>query len=149
MIQTTKGKYFRARQKARVRQPSWGLFGFWSRRTCRGLECTDMTGREESMGNQPCSLWDSAWPASPTTSAKSATSPGLPGGGLATYLHSSLCVPMISSQPCSRPWDRRLCLTLQMRGHRNWCPVLMVILPGLRQGTLVSPRLNGASEIWP
>lgn len=37
----------------------------------------------------------------------------------------------------------------EMRGHRNWCPVLMVILPGLRQGTLVSPRLNGASEIWP
>lgn len=87
-----KGRFFRARQRARVRQPSWGLFGFWGRKTCWGLECFG-------------------------------TGPGQPRllgcrAEAGTHLHSSLCVPVISSWPCSRPQGRRLCPTLQMRKWR-------------------------------
>lgn len=145
MIQINEGKYFRARQKARLRQPSGGLPGFWGRGTCWDtprVHCH--AGREGGMGDPPRSLWDRTWPASSTTSAKSATSPGLRGGGLAAHLHSSLCVPMISSRPCSRPWDRRLCLTLQMRkwGSRKLMPCPDGHLARAQASTLVGPRLQ-------
>ena len=70
------------------------------------------------MRDRPRSLWDRTGQLPPQQSAASATYSGLRGGGLAAHLHSSLCLPMISSQPCGCPWGRRLCRTLPVRKGR-------------------------------
>ena len=149
VIQINKDGDFRPRQRAAVRQPSWGLFGFWvggpagtpSAPTERKGERYRWTGLVDS-GTGPGQL-------PPQTSATLATSSGLWGGGLATHLHSSLCVPMISCWPCGRPWGRRLCPTLQMRKWRLTeinAPTWVVILPGLGQAPWWAQGSNGQVE---
>lgn len=68
--------------------------------------------------------------------------PHLLGCGAEAWVPTCIprCVPMISSQPCSRPRGRRLCPTLQMMEWKlkEMTPRL-VILPGRRQ-TLRGPK---------